>query len=211
MFFCNIIVVIKFANGHNSFSAAIRKSREKVLSHFRNHHLQVIIAQIAVAPTPRPSLKHALKQHSQFSQCLFLVLWSTLYSRMRMVAVTLWDGPSHKFIHMRLLYTRFNLTFCTGVSVQKHNLRTLQHLQELLHIVHIQRKHLQCIGILMHWGFRSVRSVGRGGRWVWGRGCATHSLGFLLIPESIAGLPPICLLPCNMSCGKRCEVSEEIS
>ena len=48
----------------------------------------------------------------------------------------------------------------------------------------------------MHWGFPSVRSVGRGGRWVWGRGCATHSLGFLLIQESIGGLPSICL-PCD--------------
>ena len=40
--------------------------------------------------------------------------------------MTLWDGPSHKFIHMRLLYTLFNPTFCTDVSVHKHNLRTLQ-------------------------------------------------------------------------------------
>ena len=162
--FCNIIV-----NGHNSFSAAIRKSREKVLPHFKNHHPQVVIDQIAGAPTPRPSLKHALKQHSQFSQCLFLVLWSTLYSRMRMVAVTLWDGPSHKFIHMRLLYTRFNLTFCTGVSVQKHNLRTLQHLQELLHIVHMYRENtcnalgFWCTGAFVRYGRLAEGGDGFGG------------------------------------------------
>ena len=126
--------------------------------------------------------------------------------------MTLWDGPSHKFIHMRLLYTLFNPTFCTGVSVHKHNLRTLQ---LTFTGVTTHRPHTEKTPA-MHWDFDalwlSFGTVGwQRGEMGLGAGCATHSLGFLLIPESIAGLPPICLTPCNMGCGKRCEVSGEIS
>ena len=209
MLFCNIIVLIKFVNGHNSFSAAIRNSRENVPSHFRNHHLQVIIAQIAGAPTPRPSLKHVLKQHFQnvyswFFDQPFIPEWGWLLWHCGMEPVInsyTWDSYTlGSTLHFALVFLYINIIyapFTTFTGVTTH------------------RPHTEKTPA-MHWEFDalglSFGTVGwQRGEMGLGAGCATHSLGFLLIPESIAGLPPICLTPCNMGCGKRCEVSEEIS
>ena len=54
-----------------------------------------------------------------------------------------------------------------------------------------------CTGILLHGvGFGGVGVGGWAPVRGWGGGVETHSLGFLLIQESIGGLPSICL-PCD--------------